>query len=58
MKELYTSPEMKLLCLAPAERLANDLINFDDLLNVNFSSPIGGVSGYTEDDVQVTIPRS
>lgn len=32
MKELYTAPEMKLLCFASAERLANGSVAFDDLL--------------------------
>lgn len=34
MKERYTSPEMKILCFAPAEKLANNLIDFDDLLSI------------------------
>lgn len=32
MKEIYTSPEIKLLSFAPAERLANSDVSFDDLL--------------------------
>lgn len=33
MKEMYTSPELELLCLAPAERLASsEEIDFDKLL--------------------------
>lgn len=34
MKERYTSPEMKILCFAPAEKLANNLIDFDDLWDI------------------------
>lgn len=34
MKELYISPELKVTCFAPVERLANDDgIKFDDLLD-------------------------
>ena len=32
MKELYTSPEMKLISFVPAEKLATSSLDFDDLL--------------------------
>ena len=34
MKELYTSPELKVTCFAPVERLAANegIVNFPDLL--------------------------
>ena len=35
MKERYTSPEMKIMCFAPAEKLAaNDILDFSDLWSV------------------------
>lgn len=30
MKELYTSPEMKLVCFAPVEKLASGIVDFDE----------------------------
>ena len=42
MKELYTSPEMKIMSFAPVERLANSgqTIVFDDLMNGIGSTPV------------------
>lgn len=34
MKELYISPELKVLCFAPVERLALDLNDFVDFDNI------------------------
>lgn len=47
MKELYTSPEMKLVCFAPAEKLANNKteIDFDDFLTLGeFKVSINGAN--------------
>ena len=54
MKELYTSPELKVTCFAPVERLAADgTINFEDLLAASGSqSPAGKSDG----DLTVTLP--
>ena len=43
MKELYTSPEMKIVCFAPVEKLAADkgLIDFGDLLNLEGPIRVG-----------------
>lgn len=54
MKELYTSPEAKLLCLAPAEQVANNgLVDFDTLLGVD---NYYGVSTNEQIDIDVDIP--
>lgn len=50
MKELYTAPELELLCLAPQERLAAEL-DFDSLL----AGTGGGVSADPEIDIDVPI---
>lgn len=49
MKELYISPEAKLLSFAPAENLANGSVSFDDLLGGMDTTVISG-----EDDVDLT----
>lgn len=51
MKELYTSPEMKLLSFAPAERLASSGIDFDHLLGGLESTVIS--NGETDVDVDI-----
>lgn len=48
MKELYTSPKLELLCLAPWERIANGSVDFDDLL--------GGGDGVKESGTDIDIP--
>ena len=55
MKELYVSPEVKLLGFAPVEQLASDYYaEMDDVIGGNSS---GGVSNVTPDigDVDVDI---
>ena len=55
MKELYTSPELKVTCFAPVERLAAEdgVLNFSDLLaasgNQNPADP-------SKDDLNVKLP--
>lgn len=56
MKELYTSPELKVTCFAPIERLANSVgneITFGDLLDAAGQKDPAGKSG---DDFTVTLP--
>lgn len=46
MKEQYISPEIKLLCFAPAERLASSDVDFDDLLDEEAArKSVVGMSG-------------
>lgn len=51
MKELYTSPEMKLVCFAPAEKIAKNFVNFDDLSLGTFDTneTYTGISGQGND---------
>lgn len=54
MKELYTSPELKVTCFAPVERLAtSNNIDFGDLLA---ASGNGTPSGKSEGDLVVKLP--
>lgn len=51
MKELYVSPELELLCLTAEERLANNQIDYDDLM--------GGVNNgdaVTPSDNDIDVP--
>lgn len=51
MKELYISPEAKLLCFAPAEKLASNAgIDFDALLD-----GIGGVPAVSGQDGDIDL---
>ena len=50
MKELYTAPELELLCLTAEERLAAEL-DFDDLM----ASGNGGVSANPDIDIDVPL---
>lgn len=55
MKELYTSPEMKLLCFASAEKLASGgSIDFDDIPG---GDSLGGSpeASYADGDVEVDL---
>lgn len=54
MKEQYTSPEAKLLCFVPAERVANTL-DFNDFFNVTLGG-YGPASSVIEDDGDVRFP--
>ena len=50
MKETYKSPELELLCMAPAERIATDL-------DIDFDSLTGGNGGsYTQGDTEIDLP--
>jgi hypothetical protein len=52
MKETYKSPELELLCLAPAERIANnENIDFDSIKDPSF-----GGSSYTIGDTEIDLP--
>lgn len=51
MKELYISPELNLLCLAPEEKLMNSDVEFDDLLQGSG----GGVSANPEIDIDIPL---
>jgi len=57
MKELYTSPELKVTCFAPVERIANavvgDTINFGDLWDAAGPKDPANKSG---DDFTVKLP--
>ena len=55
MKELYTSPELKVTCFAPVERLAAEegVLNFGDLLAASGNQKPADPSG---DDLKVTLP--
>ena len=54
MKELYTSPELKVTCFAPVERLAADgIINFGDLMAASGNQKPAGKS---DDDLIVKLP--
>ena len=48
MKELYIAPELELLCFAPAERVANGVVDFDNIL--------GGGEGVKESGTDIDIP--
>ena len=53
MKELYTSPEMKVLCFAPVERLANSNVTMDELLG---NAGLGGTDtpmSFNDDDIEI-----
>ena len=53
MKELYTSPELKVTCVAPVERLAaNGSINFSDLVAAAGKNPAASVGN---DDINVKL---
>lgn len=54
MKEKYISPELELLCLAPAEHLANGVIEFDIVLGASSTSGGGTIS--EKGDVIVPVP--
>ena len=51
MKETYVSPELELLCLAPAERIAANL-------DVDFDTLTGGQGGgsITQGDTEIDLP--
>ena len=55
MKELYTSPELKVTCFAPVERLANTtfdgIVNFGDVLKLTAGEASGASRG--KDDLDV-----
>ncbi len=55
MKNIYTSPEARLICFAAAEQLASskDRVDFDDLTGTDNYS---GVSTNYNVDVDVDIP--
>ena len=53
MKELYTSPEMKVLCFAPVERLANSNITMDDLLGKLEISGADHPTSWNQDDIEI-----
>ena len=53
MKELYISPELKVTCFAPVERLANNTIIFGDLLAASGHKPAADSS---KDDLTVKLP--
>ena len=55
MKELYTSPELKVTCFAPVERLAAEksVLNFQDLLAAAGNHHPADKSG---DDFSVKLP--
>lgn len=55
MKELYTSPELKVTCFAPVERLAADegVLIFGDLLA---ASGNGKPAVKSDDDFTVKLP--
>ena len=55
MKELYTSPEMKVLCFAPVERLANGNVTMDDLLgNIGLGATETPMS-FNNDDIELDL---
>lgn len=55
MKELYISPELNLLCLAPEEKLMNsqgtENVNFDDIIG-GAANPVSTTTG----DIDIDIP--
>ena len=55
MKELYISPELKVTCFAPVERLAaeSNILNFQDLLAAAGNQNPADKSG---DDFSVKLP--
>ena len=53
MKELYTSPELKVTCFAPVERLAAEgSLNFSDLVAASGIRPSASVGN---DDINVKL---
>lgn len=58
MKELYTSPEMKVLCFAPVERLANNNITMDELIGKNELIDANDAIISTNDDIDVGLDLS
>lgn len=38
MKELYIAPELNVICFAPVERLANNDVDINDLINAGEDS--------------------
>ena len=56
MKELYTSPELKVTCFAPMERLAsNNSITFDDLLDLTTGGSNYKPNNNSDSDFQVEL---
>ena len=51
MKEFYISPELNLLCLTPEEKLMNDSVEFDDMLQGSG----GGVSANPDIDIDIPL---
>ena len=57
MKELYTSPELKVTCFAPMERLAsNNSITFDDLLDLTTGGSNFKPNNNSDSDFKVDLP--
>ena len=54
MKELYISPEVKLLCFAPVENLASG-DGFEIDADTLFGNTPGGVSGNEDLDIDIPI---
>lgn len=53
MKELYISPELNLLCLAPQEKLMSDTVEFDTLLGTY--QPGAAVSENADIDIDIPL---
>lgn len=52
MKNIYVSPEAKLLCFAAAEQIAAGEVNFDDLMG---GDTYAGVSTDVDVDIDIDI---
>lgn len=53
MKELYTAPQMELVCLQPAERLADATIPYDNMNDPDYVGPSSWIFGGTEIEMPI-----
>ena len=55
MKELYIYPELNVVCFAPMERLANDDLNVELLLDVSTYGAAKPSAGFDDGDFGLDI---
>ena len=55
MKELYISPELNVTCFAPVERLANNELEIESLLDITTYGEVKPSAGEEEGDFGLDI---